>query len=233
MKKIGILGGSGAFGSVHLLNRIFAIATEKYGATKDSDFPYLVMYNSPFDGLNSYGQSTENTYLTLLKHAKEMESIGCNTIVIACNTHHQYYNKLKNDLSSNTHLINILELLALHIHNYYPNTHNFTILCSQTSLDINLHLEYLVNKTIYYPEPKIQSSINFIIDKVISNQQNLKTNFILNITLNSLIAQQKDTTFIVACTELSILNKNLEYPTIDTLELLAEYINLISFKGSK
>ena len=215
MKKFGILGGSGAFGSCHLLQQILSIA--KQYATNDSDFPYIVFYNSPLDGLNAKGEFSDNTFPTLLKHIQEMESVGCSHIVLACNTAHYFFQDLKAHLKDSTILINMLTLLSEELQRK-EITQPLVILCSQRSR--GLHQEYLTNIT--YPEQSTQDTINKLISKVISGQQSAADYSLFNRIVTQLSHANH---VVIACTELSVLNQSGSY--IDTCTILARYINTL------
>lgn len=231
MYKFGVLGGSGAFATAHLLKRVFEIAVKKYGANEDSKFPYIVIINSPLDGINHEGRGTDNAYSILLKHTRELISIGCSHVAIACNTHHQYYEKLSETIRNenpDVTIINIISLLYQHIIQYYPDNQHFTIMCSQKSNELKLHIPYLKQKETYYPEAPSQEIINDVIQKVISNSQDEETQYTYHMVQETLKALYPHTILISSCTELSVLSATSHYPVIDTLEILAEYINLIN-----
>lgn len=235
MYKFGVLGGSGAFATAHLLKKIFEIAVKKYGAHEDNQFPYVVVINSPLDGINHEGKGRDNSYSVLLKHTRELISIGCSHISIACNTHHQHYQQLSDTIkkeSPHIIIINIIELLSNYIYKHYPENNHFTIMCSQKSNELQLHKNYFKDKQLFYPQKTSQEILNHIIKKVISNSQDEQTQYIYHMVQETLKISHPDTILISSCTELSVLTGKSHYPVIDTLDILADYINLIniSFK---
>jgi aspartate racemase len=229
MKKIGILGGSGAFGTVHLLHRIFSIATKKYNAIHDHDFPNIIIHNSPLESLDAEAHFTTTTYLNLLKNIKDLESIGCSTIIIACNTLHFYHTEIQKQLLPSTNLVNAFDLLREYCNQQKDNEKKINILCSQNSSELQLHKKYLSPYDILYPNTLVQKDLNKIIEDVIANKQNLYTTLKLQNIINQLEINTTSFT-IIACTELSIINYLLNKPYIDTCDIIAEYINKITYQ---
>lgn len=226
-EKIGILGGSGAFGTSYLFNKILQISVCQYGAKRDEDFPYLVIYNSPLEKLNHLGNSIDYSLNPIIKQLKEMESIGCTTIVIACNTLHEHYQKLKSFLLPTTQFVNMIELLETYINKKFPHILDITILSSEHSKKIALHQQYLKNKNVIYPNDNIQKHLNDFIEKGICGNNSCSKIF-NEIVCESIIDNEH--LIVIGCTELSILNETREsMNVVDTCEILAKFITQLHF----
>lgn len=238
MEKIGVLGGSGAVSTAFLYNRILEICVEQYNACSDHKFPYLIIYNSPLQNLNEKGENPQNFLPTLVKQIKEMESIGCTTIVMACNTLHEYFNTIKSLLKPQTNLISMLDITLEALNKL--NTSNISVLCSEKSASIKLHNNAWEksNINIYYSDIYEQTKINCLIDDVIKLKHNRQSeselmNILRQNSLNDILPTNR--VIVVSCTELSVIYnrfKNIPFnqPVLDTCELLAQYIAKISYQ---
>lgn len=229
--KIGIIGGSGAFATSHLSQKINEISVIMYGAKSDADFLDTVTVSTPYSFLDYKGNSTKSTVDNLLKTLNQLESIGCNVIVMACNTLHQYWSYLNNHkLNENTILLHLPQIVSSFIES---DEETIGLLCSEQSRFIDIYKPHLIdlNKTLIYPPINIQSSVNFCINSVIKNDINKQTKQIFDICLYSLFEKNVDSV-ILGCTELSILKpKPINKKIYDSVELLAIYLNQ-NFKGN-
>lgn len=229
--KIGIIGGSGAFATSYLLQKINETSVAMYGSKNDSEFLDTVTVSTPYSFLDYKGQSTKATIENLIKIMHQLETIDCNVIVMACNTLHQYWSVLNNKkLKNDTVLLHLPKIVAGFIEN---DEENIGVLCSEQSRFLDIYKSPLndYNKKIVYPPINIQSSINFSINSVIQNNINKQTKQIFDICLYSLFEKNVDSV-ILGCTELSILKpKPINKKIYDSVELLAIYLNQ-NFKGN-
>ena len=65
--KIGIIGGSGAFATSYLLQKINETSVAMYGSKNDSEFLDTVTVSTPYSFLDYKGQSTKATIENLIK----------------------------------------------------------------------------------------------------------------------------------------------------------------------
>lgn len=223
--KIGIIGGSGAFATSFLLQKINEYSVLLNQANNDSDFLHTVTVTTPFTHVDYKGHSTQHTFSHLLKNLHDLENIGCNIIVMACNTLHEYWNQLQlNKKKSTTTILNLPEIVCSFIGN---SEHNVGILCSEHTRDLNIYLPFLnqYNKNIVYPSELIQDKINYCIHSIIGNQNMNESKKVLDLSIDSLFEQNVDCV-ILGCTELSIIKPIKSIKNIyDSVELLALFLN--------
>lgn len=223
--KIGIIGGSGAFATSFLLQKINEYSVLLHQAKSDSDFLHTVTITTPFTNLDYKGYSLENSFSHVLNNVHDLESIGCNIIVMACNTLHQYWHKLTlHKRKSNTIILNLPEIVCSFME---QPEQRVGILCSQQTRELNIYEQFLTqqNKHIVYPSLQIQDKINTCINSVISNQNIVESKHNLELASDSLFQQNIDCV-ILGCTELSIIKPTKTVRNIyDSVELLALFLN--------
>lgn len=235
MEKIGILGGSGAKSTAFLYNRVLDICVSDYNATRDQDYPYLVIYNSPLQKLNEQGESSSNFLPLLIEQVLEMETIGCTTIVMACNTLHQFFHDIKKHLNPTTNFVSMLDLTLLELNKL--KYRQISVLCSEKSAHIKLHDSAWQNYQIHYCHDQLK--INQIIDNIIKNKTSDCERQLMSLLREISWAHDlpKERIIVISCTELSVVYSRLRklifnQTILDTGEVLAQYIAKISYQTS-
>lgn len=204
--KVLIISGAGILAGTHLYNQLVKGIVELKKFNQDCDFPEIVLYNYPFESIESNGNLKED----LAK--KELEKIinkfsDFDHIIIACNTFHTL------SLSST----NILSLpgTALDKLNKINNKKSL-VLCSAYSKE----KELFASKDVVYTNEEISIYIEEIISKnIYSYNKYEKEDFK---KLNEFIKNQNISHLVIGCTELSIIDwKNIvDIPVIDAVELV-------------
>ncbi len=221
---IGIIGGSGAFATSYLLQKINEYSVLMHQASNDQDFLHTITISTPFTALNHQGFPSKNTLHHLIQLLHQLESIDCNIIVLACNTLHQYWENLNQaKIHSSTTILHLPQIVS----SYVSSKDKIVgILSSEQTRLLQLYEPFLQfhQKLIYVPL-KIQSKINDCIQSVIQNKIDVQIQQNFHDCLAYLFDNQVDS-IILGCTELSILKKFITYPKIyDSVELLAMYLN--------
>lgn len=222
---IGIIGGSGAFATSYLLQKINEYSVLLHKAKSDSDFLHTVTVTTPLTNIDYKGNSKNNIFSHLLENVHKLENFGCNVIVMACNTLHQYHQQLVlQKLNNHTIILNLPEVVC----SFLDTSHTkIGVLCSEKSRLLNIYQDFIDNNTqqIVYPSDKIQQSINYCINSVIENDNRTQFKQLLNLAIDSLFEQNVDCV-ILGCTELSILKPLKSIRNVyDSVELLAIFLN--------
>ena len=222
--KIGIIGGSGAFATSHLLQKINEYSVTLNNALDDADFLNTVIISTPYNYLNFKGESKYDTYNNLLINVHDLEKIGCNIIVFACNTLYQFFSRINNDKMNQDSII--LNLPQLVCHFIDKEETKIGILCSEKTRELNIYQPFLnKNQKLIYPTNEFQQSINYCIRSVIQNKIDKQTKQVMDICLLSLFEQNVDSV-IIGCTELSIIKpQKINKPIYDSVDLLAIFLN--------
>ena len=86
MKTVGIIGGLGAMAGAELYRKVVNLAQMK-GAIEDRDFPTIFAVNVPFVDTNEFGiKNADRVYGQVAYYQTMARSLGCERIVIACNS---------------------------------------------------------------------------------------------------------------------------------------------------
>ncbi|MBF0555648.1 MAG: aspartate/glutamate racemase family protein [Nitrospirae bacterium] len=98
---IGILGGMGAAAGLDLAGKLVKECQAR-GCKKDTDFPEFVLYNLLTSGITEAGVTDEAVLeKDLRKGVSFLQYCGADAIVIACNSAHRVYEKVKNVTGAN------------------------------------------------------------------------------------------------------------------------------------
>lgn len=222
---IGIIGGSGAFATSFLLQKINEYSVLLHNAKKDSDFLHTITITTPLNYLDYKGNSDSDTLPHLLKNVHDLEKIDCNVIVMACNTLHQYHNQLLIQKKHNdTIILNLPQVVCSFLQ---PSYKKIGILCSEKSRLLNIYQNFIDknNQEIIYPSKEVQDNINYCINSVIAYDNSFKVKKLLELAIDSLFERNVDCV-ILGCTELSIIKPLKSTRNIyDSVELLAIFLN--------
>lgn len=223
--KIGIIGGSGAFATSFLLQKINEYSTHIHKSKTDSDFLHTVTVSTPLTHLDFKGNSQKDTFSHLLANLHSLEDMGCNIVVMACNTLHEYWEQLNSHKKlQSTIVLNLPQVVTSFVD---KEEKRIGILCSEKCRSLDIYKPFLeINgQKLVYPSLEVQQIINHCINSVIQHDNDKKFKQLLDVSLYSLFEQNVDSV-ILGCTELSILkpvkmNRNL----YDSVELLAIFLN--------
>lgn len=213
--ELGIIGGLGPLASSYL----YELITKKTKATKDQDHLNIVLLSYPkTPDRTAYilDNKKENPYPFLLKNCQILEKLGCKLITIPCNTSTYFHEKLQKQI--NIPISNIIENTADYIKK--KNYKLPAILATTGTITSNLYQNALTNKNISYTLPNQDNVMKIIYDYV--KQGKKVPNDLWEDTIKNLDCD----CYILGCTELSILKKelNLKDNFIDPLEIEVDKI---------
>lgn len=201
MKTVGVLGGMGPKATMYFGNMII----DNTKANSDQDHINMIISNhASIPDRTDYilGKSKENPIPYLIEDAKKLASIGCDFLVIPCNTSHFMYDEIQKNV--NIPIIN-MPLEVAKIINNNSKIHKVGIMATNGTLYAKVYERYL-QKEIYYPEEELNNLVmNLIYNKVKKGEKVSKKEF-YNI-LNKFFDNQCDIV-IMGCTELSVIVKD-------------------------
>lgn len=223
--KIGIIGGSGALATSFLLQKINEYSVVIHKSKTDSDFLHTVTISTPLTHLDFKGNSQKDTLSHLRDNLHQLEDMGCNVIVMACNTLHEYWETLnKSRKNEQTILLNLPQIITSLVE---PTEKRIGVLCSEKCRQLDLYKPFLElnNQKIVYPDMTIQQAVNTCINSVLQHDTKKEYRQLMDISIYKLFEQDVDS-IILGCTELSILKPQKINKTIyDSVELLAIFLN--------
>lgn len=215
---LGIIGGVGPLASSYLYEMI----TKNTKATSDQEHLDIILFShASIPDRTAYilDNSNKNPYPYLLEDCKKLEKMGALMISIPCNTSCYFHEKLQ-------------EEIKIPISNIIKNTVKFisdkgykkiAILATLGTLKSRLYQEELERYNIEYSCPYPEKVMEVIYNYVKSGKE-VPLDLWNEITLNCNVDA-----FILGCTELSILKKELKLDDrfIDPLEI--ETKNILNF----
>lgn len=222
IKTIGVLGGMGAAATADFYSHLVAAAQKIYKAQNDDDFPPMWIYNLPIKDFDETGfVDAGSVKKQLLASVKKIESVGCDFIVIPCNTVHYFYTDMQAAIR-----IPILSIIEATTEAVKKKDHKKVgLLTSQSTRKYQLYEQELAKRGIEIVSAldDEQAVINRIIGRVISGGQG-EGNLADLQTIIGRFERNGAGAVILGCTELplAISQKDCELPLFSSNALLAE-----------
>lgn len=204
--KIGILGGIGPESSVMFYDQLIKLAqSEKLRS--NTEYPHIILESIPAPEL-----LLENPDLFMYKEAlKNLERAGADFIVIVCNTAYTYFDQLKQQV--NIPIINLNKETEKILKNNKVQT--ITIFGSKKTIEKMLCFSNLVMENISDDDSKL-------IDRMILEYNRGENKEQLEKQLIKLIKKYPQKNILIACTELSVMLKNIGLKYLDTFDILVD-----------
>jgi aspartate racemase len=219
--KIGILGGMGPQASLELLRLIIHQATHKLGVVSADEFPEIILDSIPISDFISDIRKLDIARKTIVNRAIILKRLGCNPIVLACNTAHIMESDIK-DKIGNT-FVSLIDMVGNEVQK--RQMHKVCVLASPTTIKHNLYGEVLEPRGIevIHPNSQVQTVHEKIIRKVISGRNSeFDKGVIMKLAQKLLNSNQVDGV-ILGCTELPVAVGMIDNPQIiSSLEILAD-----------
>ncbi len=223
-QTVGVIGGMGPEATVELMNRVIA----KTPAMDDDDHIHMIVDNDPkipsrikklLDGTG------DDPAPYLANMARKLQMAGVDFLVMPCNTAHLYRKALEEAVS-----IPVWDMIGLSIKrilNDHPAPLKLGVLASSASIKVGLFEQAFRNSGIHliYPSERDQNIILLTIKSIKSKAVNHQ-NMLDYISVVERLTRDGIQYLFVACTELSIIAKDVKYPipAYDTLEILTDEI---------
>ena len=151
---------------------------------------------------------------------RRLESWGADFLVIACNTAHYYYGAVQEAV--NIPVINLIDLVASHVKDNFPNRRKIGILASPAVAMTGLYTQRFSRLGIedVWPDPDHQAQLLSVIKEIKKgNTSETVRDDYKNVYEN--LMKKGATLLIIACTELSALGGKLPIKALDAAEILA------------
>lgn len=215
---IGVLGGLGPQATTCFMELVI----ENTLAETDQEHVEMIVSQIPsIPNRNDYilGISNANPLEKLKAEAKRLEDNGCKYIVMPCNTVHFFLDDLKSVV--NIPIVNLIEETINSCTE--KKAKKMGIMATKATVDKALYSKYAKNNIeIFYPEKNIQEMITYLIYDCVKKGIPVNAKCFYKV-FNYYIYNNCDYV-ILACTELSIIVKNLgikDEKIIDSLKVLA------------
>ena len=201
--KIGVLGGMGPLATTIFMRNVILYTD----ANKDQENVPMVIINDTEipDRTEFLTNISENSpYPKLINNIKDLEKLGCNYIVIICNTSHAFYEELQKNSSAK--IINMIEETLKECDN--TNFNKVGLLATEGTIKSKIYDKFnKFNIELFIPNYDIQKEItSFIYDYIKKDKKVSKEEFerVLKYFYNNGCDG-----VILGCTELSVIYKDL------------------------
>lgn len=217
MRQIGIIGGMGPAATAALHQEIISLCQQEYGCVEDEDFPPIIISEIPIKDFGAEAHLSEELYQELEKRVQQLAHDGCEVLVIDCNSVHVFIQRLRKTISAT--LLSIIEEISLAIP---ERISTIGILGSQTTHDKHIY-EQVLKQEIVQVDDEQELQITKIIHHLMGGTQDKQDVERLNEYIE-LLEQQQAELIILACTELSLIKKELSSvaPIMDSTRILAQ-----------
>lgn len=218
-KIVGILGGMGPEATVDLMQRIIRLTP----ALDDADHIRCIVDNNPKvpSRIKAIIEGDgEDPGPCMADMGRRLESWGADFLVIACNTAHYYYGAVQEAV--NIPVINLIDLVASHVKDNFPNQRKIGILASPAVAMTGLYTQRFSRLGIedVWPDPDHQAQLLSVIKEIKKgNTSETVRDDYKNVYEN--LMKKGATLLIIACTELSALGGKLPIKALDAAEILA------------
>jgi aspartate racemase len=199
-EPIGIIGGLGSLASAHFYDQLIRWC-QKRGAVKDSDFPEIILHNLSCDGLYAQGINDGGLLLNELSRSiRLLTVVGCQTIVIVCNTAHIYWDKLQS--LTNVPILNMVEAAV----NYVDNLSAVGVMGSRSTRESGIYKQAIEDHGLEFVDvtDDQQEKIDFLIQRVMSGTNTPSDRVIMKNIRHDLNQRGADVV-ILGCTELPLI----------------------------
>ena len=223
MYDLGILGGMGS----QATTKMFDLLVENTIAMKDQEHLNVVILNyasMPDRTKSLLDNDTEAILEVFTRELKKVDDMGVRNIVITCNTAHFMYPYIKDKVKGE--IINLPDYTLKYISMYNPLT-KVCVLGTLGTVKTRLFEQFnTYGLCIRYPEEEQCKQIQSIIYEI-KNTSDVNMDEIAQqlIDIMSKIREEENgnVTFILGCTELSLIDKTgfYEYEFVDPLEIVA------------
>jgi aspartate racemase len=221
MKRLGILGGMGPAASAEFVTRLI----KQTPATCDQEHMPFVLWNEPRipDRSTSMQAGNNQPLLWLLQGIQALKTVGCDHIVIPCNSAHYWYDDMAKMGVPITHIV---DSIADELHKLGLKNATVGVMGTQGTIEYGLYQSRLEQQgwTCIVPDRAemdffVQPAIDFIKAGKIQESQVL-----LMKVIHSLIDRGAEA-IVLGCTELPLsigIAKEEHIPIINSIDSLVE-----------
>ena len=221
-RRIGIVGGMGPAAGHYFAQRI----TELAPAKQDQDHPVIIHYSNPAiaDRTAHLVYGGPDPTPEIVKTIKQLDLLGVDVICIPCNTAHapQLYSEYQK--STDTPIVHMVEETVAHIACEYQGIQRIGVLGTDGTKFATTYdrAAQKYGLTVVYPKARLQRKLMELIYTIKRRGVDSGDDVA---SLVDVINQCKADVYVLACTELSLLNPYLAgngIPVVDSLEILAK-----------
>lgn len=220
-KIIGLIGGMGPFAGTRFCTLLLEKSARDFGAKNGDEFPEIVLDSVPVPDFISDTSRLPEAEVMLVSRIKKLNSFGCTSIAMVCNTGHILFPQLSR--VSENKMISLIDVVRDRV--VASEFKRVGLLATKTTIKSNLFRNAFdgTNIKIVNPDNKTVEICEKVIRGVIANTNSERsTNELLSRT-DEFIKEQKLDGIILGCTELPLaFPKNKPKNIIDCLDVLSD-----------
>ena len=220
-RTIGIIGGMGPYASSYFYELLLRKSNESYGAKNNDDYPEILINSVPVPDFISNTKQRGKAKKMLISRVKKLNSFGCRTIAMVCNTGHILHTELSKH--SKSEFVSMIDLVA--DETQVSKLKKVGILATQTTIKSGLYRKALLKRGILAISPtlKIQKIHEVIIRDVLAGKENESHTKQLDILTRDFIKKNKLDGIILGCTELPLVFPKRKFRNVvDCLDVLSD-----------
>lgn len=147
-KTVGILGGMGPEASVDLSSWIVKLAYHDKDTYTDSEHVPVLVHNNPNvpSRVKAILEDGKSPAPTIIKMAKDLESIGADFLIMPCNTATYFIKDIQKRVK--IPIVNMIQETANYIFKKYPKIKKVGLLATEATIRTNLYQRILLEKKV-------------------------------------------------------------------------------------
>ncbi len=219
-KIVGIIGGLGPDATVDIMQRIIRLTP----ANDDIDHIRCIVDNNPKVPSRIKALIDETGECPgphMAEMGKKLEQWGADFLIIPCNTAHYYYQNVVDAVT--VPVINLIDLVVSEFVKSYPQSRKVGIAGSTAIIKTGLYSEKFQQHGIedIYPDDSYQELLLRGIKMIKAGITGPEVDTIISDAFYNISHKGADV-IIIACTELSVVCRNMPFSMIDASEVLAQ-----------
>lgn len=224
MKTVGVIGGMGPQATIRFYQRMIAISQQRFGASRNADFPHMLLSNLPVPDLVTNRRAEQQAVDMVLDEARALERANADFLVLACNTMHLFTEQIRQAVA--IPFLSMIDLVTERL--VADGMKKVAVLGSITTLTSELYARplYAANIDVVMPSPDTHFSIGNSILRIIANQQTEEDTVFFCQLIATMKQEQEVQGVVLGCTELPLIlpSSVCGLPLYSSLDILAESV---------
>ncbi len=181
MKTMGVIGGMGPQATIRFYDMVIRFFLEERQATKNDDFPHILLSNLPVPDLISNKDTQEATVSMAVEEGKKLIGAGADFLVLPCNTMHLFTSVYERAFTKP--FVSMIDAVVERVvENQFKRV---SVLASPTTIEDKLYHKAFEKHHIQVIDPSIsdQTLLLFLIRSCLANQFSLHLNIMSSLQI--------------------------------------------------
>ena len=225
-KIIGLIGGMGPFAGARFCTLLLEKSVGDFGAKNCDQFPEIVLDSVPVPDFISDTKRLPEAKTMLISRVKKLNTFGCTTIAMVCNTGHILFPQLSS--ISKAPMISLIKAVRDDV--VTKRFNKIGLLATKTTIKSGLFQNAFLETgiTVVNPDNQTIELCEKVIRGVIANTNSETLTNKLLIKTDEFIKKQKLDRVILGCTELPLVFPKIKPKNIiDCLDVLSDKLLMI------